>query len=545
LPEIGKYTRHLLRESYRKDGRVRHRTVGNLSGCTDRQVQAIKWALRFDGVLPSAAPGGGPEVAVQQGQSIGAVAALNHLARELGLSAALGDASDGKLALWQVMARIIGQGSRLSAVRLAGSHAACDVLGLEPFCEEDLYRNLDWLDARQPEIERTLFLAAHPDGKCELFLYDVTSTYLEGRHNELAAFGYNRDGKRGKMQLVVGLLCDAQGRPLTIEVFQGNTQDPKTVLPQIQKVAERFGGGDITFVGDRGMLKSRQIEDLGGKGFHYITAITTAQIETLLKQGLITLDLFDEHLAEVSVPGEALRYVLRRNPVRAQEVAESRKSKLAALEEYRARKNEYLAAHPRAKASIALRAVAARAARLKIGGLVQLRAEGRRVELAVDAEAVEEAGRLDGCYVLKTDLPAAALPKDAVHRRYKDLALVEWAFRTSKTTLLDLRPVYVRLESRTRGHALVVMLAYLVVHRLRELWSTVELTMDECLAELTTLCLVDVRVGGKAMLGQVPEPRDTVKQLLALAKVELPKVVVSRGVTVSTRKRLAKARLKR
>ena len=228
----GKYARHLLRESYRENGKVKHRTVGNLSNCTAKQIQAMKWALRFNGELPEANLIA-RDVMVKQGLSIGAVAVLHSIIRDLGIEAALGTSQDGKLAAWQIMARIIDQGSRLSAVRLAGAHAACDVLNLETFCEDDLYCNLDWLSEKQPEIERSLFLAAHPDGKCDLFLYDVTSTYLEGLQNELAAFGYNRDGKKGKMQLVIGLLCDAEGRPLTIEVFKGNTQDPKTVLPQM------------------------------------------------------------------------------------------------------------------------------------------------------------------------------------------------------------------------------------------------------------------------------------------------------------------------
>ncbi len=199
-----------------------------------------------------------------------------------------------------MLARAIDQGSRLSAVRLAGVHAACDVLDLDRFDEDDLYANLDWLAAHQAEIERRLFAHRHGQQKPALFLYDVTSSYLEGTRNELAAFGYNRDKKRGKRQIVIGLLTDAEGMPLSVEVFPGNTADPATFRSQVRKVAERFGGGEVTFVGDRGMIKSSQVEDLAGHGFHYITAITKPQIETLLRQGVLQLGLFDATLAEVT-----------------------------------------------------------------------------------------------------------------------------------------------------------------------------------------------------------------------------------------------------
>jgi len=539
----GKYVRHLLRKSYRKNGKAKHRTLGNLSTCTDKQIQAIRWALRFEGELPAGAALS-PELIVRQGLSIGAVAVLHQLSGTLGIEKALGLAQDGKLALWQVMARIIDRGSRLSAVRLAGAHAVCDVLALEAFCEDDLYQNLDWLSENQQAIEQALFREAHPDEKCDLFLYDVTRTYLEGRHNALAAFGYNRDGKKGKMQLVVGLLCDGDGRPLTIEVFKGNTQDPATVSSQAQKVAERFGGGTITFVGDRGMLKSKQQKDLNGKGFHYITAITKPQIEALLHSGVIEMELFDDELAEV-FPDEGLRYVLRRNPVRAEEMAASRKSKLDALKAYMDKRNDYLKLHPKAKVAVALRAVEERAQSLKIRTLIRLEEKRRELQMIVDEEALTEATRLDGCYVLKTDLPQEFASKERVNARYKDLAMVEWAFRTCKTGMLEMRPVYVQLESRTRGHALVVMLAYLIVHRLTRLWQTIELTMEDAMTELSTLCLVDLVVDGKTIMGRIPEPRPMIQELLNLAKVKLPEAVVSRGVRVSTRKKLVSERIMR
>ena len=247
---------------------------------------------------------------------MGAVWVLAQLARELGLVAALGSNREGKLALWQVIARVLDQGSRLSAVRLAGGHAVGAALGMVGFDEDDLYANLDWLADHQADIERRLFARREAASAPDVFLYDVTSTYLEGEHNALATFGYNRDRKSGKRQIVIGLLADADGRPLSIEVFPGNTSDVKTFSSQLNKAATRFGAERVTFVGDRGMIKAPQRAEIGAAGFHYITAITKAQIDALIAAGVLQMDLFEETLAEVEgLDGE--RYVLRRNPARA------------------------------------------------------------------------------------------------------------------------------------------------------------------------------------------------------------------------------------
>src|SRR5271169_731055 len=213
--------------------------------------------------------------------------------------AALGSDRQGKLALWQVIARVLDQGSCLSAVRLAGGHAAGAALGMISFDEDDLYANLDWLAQHQADIETRLFAQRKPASAPDVFLYDVTSTYLEGEQNAFAAFGYNRDRKSGKRQIVIGLLCDADGRPLSIELFAGNTSDVKTFSSQLSKAATRFGAERVTFVGDRGMIKAPQRAELGAADFHYITAITKAQIDGLIAAGVLQMDLFEQTLAEV------------------------------------------------------------------------------------------------------------------------------------------------------------------------------------------------------------------------------------------------------
>jgi len=280
------YTRHLLRESYRANGKVLHRTIANVSQCSEAEIAAIRLALRHKGELEHLGTLQ-DAVTLQQGLSCGAVWTVYHVARRLCIDKALGTTRAGKLALWQVIARVIDHGSRLSAVRLALSHAACDVLGLDTFDEDALYENLAWLAEAQAAVEDRLLVQRTKTTPVTLFLYDVTSSYVEGTHNALAAFGYNRDGKKGKRQIVIGLLCDEDGQPVSIEVFPGNTHDPQTFAAQLAKVKTRFGVTDITFVGDRGMLKGQHIEDLAQQGFHSITAITKPQIDKLLRTGTL------------------------------------------------------------------------------------------------------------------------------------------------------------------------------------------------------------------------------------------------------------------
>jgi transposase len=561
------YTRHLLRESFREEGKVRHRTLANLSGASDEEVQAIKLALKNKHRLEQLG-NVDKDIDVQQGVSAGAVVTLWQVAKRIGLVDALGSSQDGRLALWQIFARVMDQGSRLSAVRLATSHAACDVLGLDAFNEDHLYQNLDWLTENQARIEDALFRFRYAEKRPKLYLYDVTSSYFEGVCNELAAFGYNRDGKRGKMQVVYGMLCDEEGVAISISAFTGNTTDTKTFGPQIHKVAQRFGGVAVTFVGDRGMIKGPQIEQLQAEKdheFHYITAITKPQIESLLNQGVFQMELFDEQIAEVTTE-DGVRYVLRRNPIRAEEIAASRRSKYANLEQFVKEQNTYLEEHARASVAVAQRKVEAKRKTLRLptvdvtvvgtnADAEQTHAEptdevqsddnaivGRTISLSKQEEAWQESARLDGCYCLRTDLLEASASKEVIHERYKDLIQVEWAFRSSKTGHLEARPVYVRLDTRTRGHLFVVMLGYLLIQELSRCWRCLDVTVEEGLDELKTLCTTQVVVKGKSLLHNVPQPRESVAQLLLAAQIEMPRKLGSRGVRVSTRKKLVEER---
>ena len=368
-------------------------------------------------------------------------------------------------------------------------------------------------------------------------------TYLEGQHNALAAFSYNRDGKRGKKQIVVGLLCDADGCPLAIEAFPGNTGDTRTVANQLAKLQERFQAKHVTLVGDRGMIRGPQIQQLQEAGFHYISAISKPQIETLIAAGTFQMELFDNELAEVLVPpetneGKLERYILRRNPERQKEIIRTRQEKKGVIERDICRLNIYLAEHPRAQEKTALKNLEKRLSSLGVSGWLSAHITGREIHLVEDQEALAEISKLDGCYVLRTDLTSEEADKHLVHARYKGLAQVEQAFRRSKTVELEMRPVHVRSESSTRGHLLVVMLAYMLMRELGKRWAGLDVTVAEGLARLNTYCAVEV--AGKIQL--LLEPRTDVKELLEAAGVTLPEMLIKSTSRVSTKKKLPKRR---
>jgi len=545
----------LLRESYRYNGKVKNRTLANLTALPVEAIEAIKDVLnpatstRPPITVPTSAPVTPDQVAIEQGVSMGAVATVYQVAQRLGLEQGLGRTHAGKLALWQVIARVIQPGSRLASVRLAREHAACDLLGItQRFCEDDLYANLAWLSERQVKLEKALF-AQRRSGAAELFLYDVTSSDLEGDHNVLGAYGYNRDKKRGKQQIVVGLLTDAEGEPVSVEVFQGNTQDVTTFGSQVHKLAHTFGCRRVTVVGDRGMIKQVGIEALQAEDFYFISAITKPQIETWLNQQVIALSQFDRVLAEVEVAAadeeeRPLRYILKRNPVRAQQMAENRQRKKTAVLKRLTACNERLARSSRAKLTVARREVNDELIKLQLDGWHRLRKRRgqRQLELVEDEAALTAQSRLDGCYVIRTDLPAAAASTETVHQRYRDLTEVEQGFRTCKTTHLELRPWFVTGEASTRGHALVVMLAYKIVRELNRCWQSFDIEVGEALEALKQITLTQVQIAGYPAFQRVPTPRPTLRKWLEAAQITLPETLPNRGTSVVTRKKLSESR---
>jgi len=530
------YTRHLLRTSFREGGKVKHSTIANLSSCTDEEVRAIKLALKHKkdlGKLVSIR-----DVKIVLGKRVGAVWLLASVAKKIGLEKSLGRHREGKLALMQVIARTLNQGSRLSAVRLATRHAVCEILDIDKLDEDDLYENLAWLAFHQEKIEKKLFEERFPNGAPTLFLYDVTSSYFEGMCNALSDWGYNRDKKKGKKQIVVGLLAGPDGLPVAVRVFKGNTSDTQTVSEQIKILAENFGVTKTILVGDRGMLKGPQIEKLP-EGFRYITAITKPQIQKFLSEGTFQYPLFTEQVCEVESGG--VRYVLRRNPVRAKEIATTRRQKHESLERVAQERTGYLAQHPKADAQKAVDHVQARIKKLKAEKWLMARADERKIVIDTDTDALNEASLLDGCYVIKSDVQPDHADAQTLHDRYCDLENVERSFRTMKTTHLEMRPIFVKKEQSTRGHAFVVMLALLLQRELEKYWADLDITVEEGIDELAAIHIQELSLGD-TKLQDVPTPNKLGKQLLAKAGIKLPSVLPFRTPNVRTKKNLVKQR---
>ena len=271
-------------------------------------------------------------------------------------------------------------------------------------------------------------------------------------------------------------------------------------------------------------------------GFHYITAITKPQIRSLIKKGVFQLGLFDEQLCEVEDNG--VRYILRRNPLRAEEMAATRASKLAMLQALADERNRYLSEHPRADQYKAWKKVIEKAERLALGSMVTVTAADRRIKVEVDTEYIAELAELDGCYVIKSDLSADVADKQVVHDRYKDLAMVEIAFRTCKTSHLEVRPVFVRTEANTRGHVLVVMLTYLIVRELKRSWEGFDLTVEEGIEELNRLCAMELSFKNGGSCLRLPDPSPRMKELLNALEISLPAALPSSKVKVDTKKKL-------
>lgn len=310
---------------------------------------------------------------------------------------------------------------------------------------------------------------------------------------------------------------------------------------QIQKCKDRFKCENVTLVGDRGMIKREQIRDLKINGFHYITAITKAQIETLIKKNVIQYSLFDDNLVEVE--DEGVRYILRRNPIRAAEIAKSRSSKQQSIENLVKNQNAYLQDHSRAKVETALKKINAKINRLNLKAWLAVTVQDRVLTINIDNNAIIEESNLDGCYVIKTDLPIANVKAQNVHDRYKDLAMVESAFRTVKSDL-EVRPVYVRTEENTRRHVLVVMLAYMIVRELDKTWRQLYLTVEEGLRSLSTLTTLEVSYDKERTFQEIAVPRDQNKRMLDALNINLPKIVPMNHACVVTKKPRRKSALK-
>jgi len=463
----------LLRESYREGGRVKKRTLLNLSDWPADRIAGFKMLLKGGTVIP----GDQQAITIIRSLPHGHVAAALGTARKIGLDRLLGP--DGNrcrdLVLALVVSRLLEPGSKLAAARTLSPDTASSSLGqqlgLGPVDEDELYTTLDWLAVRQPAIE-TALAKDHLAGGT-LVLYDVSSSYMEGRCCPLAQYGYNRDGKRGKLQIVYGLLCAADGCPVAIEVFEGSTADPMTLTSQVSKLKERFALDHVVLVGDRGMITQARItEDLSAAGLDWITALRAPAIKALRDAGALQMSLFDERdmasITSPDFPGE--RLIVCRNRALAAERARRREELLAATERELAR----IAA---AVARKRQRRRGAAAIGLKVGAVLDqhkmakhftLDIADSRFGFARKREAIAAEAALDGIYVVRTSLPATVLDDAATVRNYKSLSLVERAFRCLKSVDLQIRPVYHWLADRVRAHVFLCMLAYYLEWHMRQ-----------------------------------------------------------------------------
>jgi len=298
----------------------------------------------------------------------------------------------------------------------------------------------------------------------------------------------------------------------------------------------------VIFVGDRGIVKSKQIQSLTEAELYYITAITKPQIETLIKSGVLGLDMFCESVHEVLDASHGIRYILRRNAQRAEELKATGQSKRKCIEQLVSEQNVYLLEHKGTEVSVALGKVSAKIEQLKAKTWLRVKSHGRALCLEYDEKALERESRLDGCYVIKTDVPQNIANKQIIHDRYKDLSEVESAFRTCKTAHLEMRPVYVQTEESTRGHVLVVMLAYLVARELSRRWASFDVTVQEGSSQLSMLCAMEMRVNNSITCLKLPKPCEETLKLLEAIGVTLPSALPHKGVNVVTKKQLHRKR---
>jgi transposase len=527
------YQSVLLRESYREGKKVKKRTVANLSHCSEEEINAISCALKNKGskTQDSKIPCGNAEFELIQGRSVGGVYVLYAIAERLGIVSALGTSFHAKLALWLIIARILEQGSRLSATRLDSSYDIASIVELERgFDENNLYDCLHWLYKNQEQIENSLFYRKSKSRK--FFWYDVTSSYLEGMHNELSAFGYNRDQKKRKRIIVVGLLCQEEGDPVAVEAFKGNTQDTQTFENQLVKLKKRFGCESVTLVCDRGLIREKQKILLKQYGFHYITALPMRQITPLLNAKVVIPEQFTSELQSTLHDGR--RYIYRRNPARALETQKQRQERLDTAQRRVDQENLRLQEKLKSSPYIAKRRTQKYLKKLYLYEWVDVIIEKRQLFLKIDEESLKIKSKFDGCYIWTTDWEEEHLSDREVYDQYKNLKYIEDDFRTFKTTFLQIRPIFVRSEESTRGHLVVIMLAHMIVRELRKAWEHFNKTTAEGLTELSLLCRQTIQFSDKK-IECIPTPTQGMSELLDAIKVKMPNAIEELKVPVVTR----------
>jgi hypothetical protein len=469
------YESHLIRRSVREGKRVRHETIANVSKLPPGALEALRRALAGQTLVAA-----GEAFAVERSLPHGHVAAVLAVVRRLELARLLDRAPsrERQLVLAMICRRLLEPGSELACVRALGRSTLAEELGVTGADEDQLYAALDWLAGRQERIEARLARRHLVAG--ELALYDLSSSYFEGRSCPLAALGYSRDGRRGTLQIVYGLLTDRAGRPVAVEVFDGASHDHQTVPAQLDKLKHRFGAGELVLVADRGMVTRANLDAIrAADGIEWITALNAPQVKKLARVGAFQPSLFDEqNLAEITsdeFPGE--RLVVCRNPLIAAERARKREALLAATE---------AELEPIAARVAAGRLTDAAQIGLAVGEVIKRHRVKKHFALEISdgrfayqrkTDQIAEEAALDGIYVLRTSVAAEHLDGADVVRAYKQLKEVERDFRVLKGRELEIRPIHHRLEQRVRAHVFLCMLALYLEWHLRHAWR--ELTFHD------------------------------------------------------------------
>ena len=464
------YTATLLRRSYREDGKVKKETLANLSHLPAEAVDAIRRVLAGETLLSA-----DEAFEIERSLPAGHVNAALLMARRLGLAELLDRTPSRQrdLCLAMIVSRVISPGSKLSTVRTLGQSTLGSELGVEGLDEDDLYEAMDWLLEHQARVEDRIAKRHLRNG--EMVLYDVSSSYFEGRSCPLGRLGYSRDGQKNLPQIIYGLLCDQEGRPVSIEVFSGQTHDDKTLPAQVTKVKDRFGLGSVTVVADRGMVTRANIETLANtEGVSWITALKAPTIKKLVRDGVFQPTLFDEqNLGEIldveDFPGE--RLIVCRNPLvgaqrarKRSELLDATDAELAAIKT-RVDKGTLLGA-----AQIGM-AVGPALKRFHVKKHFDVHISDMEFTYTRKQDEIDAEAALDGFYILRTNHTAQTVPAADVVRAYKTLEQAERAFRSIKGPDLQIRPIHHHLETRVRAHVFICMLAYYLTWHLKAAWK--------------------------------------------------------------------------
>jgi transposase len=462
------YATHLLRRSYREGEKVKNQTVGNLSHLPEPLIEVIRRALRGETFVPV-----GERLQVLRSKPHGHVQAVRAAMQRLGFESLMASRSSPERdrVCAMVAARVLAPHTKLATTRWWGTTTLAEEYGVEAADENDLYAAMDWLLERQGAIERK-FAARHlKEGA--LALYDLSSSYFEGKHCPLAKIGHNRDGKKNKLQVNYGLLTNSAGCPVAVSVYEGNTGDAKTLMPEVKKLREEFGLEHVVLVGDRGMISHKAIQELRElEGLGWITALKSTQIRSLLEGGTLQMGLFDERnlveLTHPDYPGE--RLMACRNP----ELTKLRSHKRRALLEATQQELQKVRTRVERGALKGQTAIALRVGRVlnkyKVGKHFSLDISEKRFAFRLLEEQIAAEAALDGIYVIRTSVPKKKMSAADAVRNYKALANVERAFRSLKTVDLKVRPIHHHLENRVRAHIFLCMLAYYVEWHLLEAW---------------------------------------------------------------------------